>query len=764
MIKKIFFVIVGVALLYSLCFAQSKTSGKISSVTSLKRIQDEKSQLISSQSPFLASQSTILNDEQIKFQLNNFDTLKNDDGKPYYLFYDVDYNASRFSLATACTLKEAVIGFGVELDSFYIAQDCSLFIWKNSAINTPGERLLTGTFAIGNIDPGYWSRVYVNVAPYELTFTSDFWIGYKQITARSPIGLADSGASSPDRNMWRSNVNDQWNSYNRGDFIIRAIIATDKSGPVINFNHTTVNSPDMANQALITNIFITDNFGVDRAYLFYRQGGAVAYDSLLLEKMNDTTYEGTIPASSITSRGLEYYIKAYDTANNFSCSPATDPVKHPHILIVKIPNLVKPSAQPVKSYRMISIPLNLDNASPDNVLVDDLDEYKDTIWRLFRYQGSDYVEYTRGNIENFNSGKAFWLITKEAKTIDCGAGKSVTTGSNFNISLQPGWNMIGNPFDFEISWNDVIRSNSVEASLWGYDGQGYVNKTRLERWEGYFVKNLESYNVTIEIPPQEVTGLAKPASEFLVKGASEGEWSIQIEARSGNYSDSENYIGSLTSSHTEWDRKDLSEPPQPPGDYVSLYFSHQTWEKHPGSYTTDFRPVSEEGEIWDFIIDANIPDADGVLEFKNLAAVPGGFDVFLFDKALQIAKDLKSNDQYAFKANTSRRFSIIVGTKQFVEKNKDGISLAPDKYALWQNYPNPFNSATTIKYELPKASKVTLNIYNIMGQEIANLINEHQDAGYHAVHWEASDAPTGIYFCRLQAGGFVQMRKMALMR
>jgi len=88
----------------------------------------------------------------------------------------------------------------------------------------------------------------------------------------------------------------------------------------------------------------------------------------------------------------------------------------------------------------------------------------------------------------------------------------------------------------------------------------------------------------------------------------------------------------------------------------------------------------------------------------------------------------------------------------------------PVTFNLGQNYPNPFNPSTTINYSLPAASHVTLKIYNMLGQEVATLINEQQPAGVKSVKFDASILSSGIYFYRLTAGTFTDMKKMILMK
>lgn len=88
----------------------------------------------------------------------------------------------------------------------------------------------------------------------------------------------------------------------------------------------------------------------------------------------------------------------------------------------------------------------------------------------------------------------------------------------------------------------------------------------------------------------------------------------------------------------------------------------------------------------------------------------------------------------------------------------------PSRFQLSQNYPNPFNPTTRIKFALPKESNVTLNIYNLLGQEVETLISKVMSVGYHTVDFNATNLPSGMYVYRIEAGNFVQSKKMLLMK
>ena len=88
----------------------------------------------------------------------------------------------------------------------------------------------------------------------------------------------------------------------------------------------------------------------------------------------------------------------------------------------------------------------------------------------------------------------------------------------------------------------------------------------------------------------------------------------------------------------------------------------------------------------------------------------------------------------------------------------------PEKYSLSQNYPNPFNPSTIIRFQIKDSRFVTLKVYNILGNEIATLVNEKKSPGSYEVNWDASNFPTGIYFCKLVTDNFSDTKKMVLIK
>jgi len=93
----------------------------------------------------------------------------------------------------------------------------------------------------------------------------------------------------------------------------------------------------------------------------------------------------------------------------------------------------------------------------------------------------------------------------------------------------------------------------------------------------------------------------------------------------------------------------------------------------------------------------------------------------------------------------------------------------PNTYQLEQNYPNPFNLETKIEYQIPKSSKVTIKIFNILGEEVATLVDEKKEAGFYTAYWDGKnkngqEVTSGVYIYRIQARDFIQARKIALIK
>lgn len=139
--------------------------------------------------------------------------------------------------------------------------------------------------------------------------------------------------------------------------------------------------------------------------------------------------------------------------------------------------------------------------------------------------------------------------------------------------------------------------------------------------------------------------------------------------------------------------------------------------------------------------------------------------------ALNIMPRLQVAASYNWTVTVTDGFVTVVSPEIFSFRTSgqltgvdENLAEIPRVYLLEQNYPNPFNPATKICFELPRSERVTLKVYDVLGHELAVLLDEEMPAGRYEVNWKPSGVSSGVYFYQLRAGEFVQMRKMLLAR
>ena len=104
------------------------------------------------------------------------------------------------------------------------------------------------------------------------------------------------------------------------------------------------------------------------------------------------------------------------------------------------------------------------------------------------------------------------------------------------------------------------------------------------------------------------------------------------------------------------------------------------------------------------------------------------------------------------------------GTFSYSEEVEVEVTNIPAEFVLYQNYPNPFNPNTTIKFGIPADSKVTLEVYNVIGEIVATLLNEVMQTGYHQIELNGAGLTSGIYLYRITAGEFISTKKFVIMK
>ena len=174
--------------------------------------------------------------------------------------------------------------------------------------------------------------------------------------------------------------------------------------------------------------------------------------------------------------------------------------------------------------------------------------------------------------------------------------------------------------------------------------------------------------------------------------------------------------------------------------------------------------------LW-FTGDANgFPEIDSKLSSDGetiYAADSSGTAVFSLDFGAQ-DEDV-SYGRYPDGSDSWQQMNPTPGVTNTNELGLDDDVTIPEQYTLHQNYPNPFNPRTSIRYDLPDNERVNIIIYDMLGRQVKQLVDEYQDAGFKSIIWDATNdfgkpAATGVYLCKIQAGEYMQTKKMVLLK
>jgi predicted outer membrane repeat protein len=515
----------------------------------------------------------------------------------------------------------------------------------------------------------------------------------------------------------------------------------------------TENSP-----MTITATFSDDASGIEIAELFYRKGGEVQWQAPIdMSTLN--TYQ--IASSFVTSVGVEYYVYSRDVAGNETYKPdagyysSSVTISSPGLSTTAIWPTGIPNGSSVSSYQLLSFPGQAANSTPTDILIDDLGTYDNTKWRFFEYGGSNtWTEFA--NISSIKPGTGYFLIVKDPSlNINTGQTRSVESDQDYQINLSSGdWIMFGNPFDFSIPLDNVYIDDTTnlvgDANLLTYDGS-WTETTVIEPWTGYIYKSGTAGKIFIK-PRKSNGSFAKQIVQEIV--FQENEWLVDIIARNGLGMDKLNTVGVLANAMDEYDKFDAFEPPMLPGG-VSLRMNNTGWAQNPDIYAKDIRSIKEEGEYWDMEVAAEDDKHNTYLYFEDIEDIPAEFDVFVIDITLGIAQDLRWSPAYRYAVINPKSIHdirFIAGTKEFVKANNAGVDLYPERFSISQNFPNPFNPQTSILITLEDMATVDLIVYNILGEEVARILdNELRPAGYHNIIWKGLNdngkrVASGVYF------------------
>ena len=356
----------------------------------------------------------------------------------------------------------------------------------------------------------------------------------------------------------------------------------------------------------------------------------------------------------------------------------------------------------LEGWNMVGLPLSVEDASYGTLFSDAVDG------TLYGFDGSYYSS------DILETGNGYWLVFNTAGSAEI-IGEEI---SSLTISLSEGWNLISG-ISFQVAVENISDPDGiiVPGTIYGY-GDGYFNADVIEPGKGYWVNASAEGNVTFG---EETLARSRPGFEDMTVGAN----MLTINGQ-------------------------------------DLYFGIDIPADKIMSYTLPPKPPSGAFDVR-FSGDWKYCDNNCEIEILN----PSGTLIITYDLSEHIEQIwvLSSMTGKSYELEGSGEITIPSEEKYFLTKK----TTVPISYALHQNYPNPFNPVTNIPYDLQNNQHVTLTIYDLNGREIILLVNKNQPVGHKSIQWNATDmqgkpVSAGVYLYQIQAGAFIETRKMVFLK
>ena len=579
--------------------------------------------------------------------------------------------------------------------------------------------------------------------------SQEYKIQFSHIPIGQGVGLSDSISVSNSIGAVLSN-NMSSDSFAVGTGFLQTTQSVFSESPVI----SSFNLPDImfkTGQSVLITATLYDLNGINSVELLLQKGAGAKEISIPMFNITDDQYGGNIPDSLLTTENFRVKINGVD---NMGYSTST-------------------------VYQSSEIRFNNGELSMENLHSYYPEGVKRNKWKLISWPGQpkdvrlSVSELEKGHVfldwnsiknkyetpEEIHLGKAYWFrhIYNEPVLFQEDTSTALSL-ENFVITLDRGWNLIGSPFAFPVTFE---KDSNVTDPI-TYDEKGWTGyQTELFPWNGYAVyTDINSAELTL-IPFSE-------SDSSRARDLRNEEWYINIKLESQNYINHSAEIGRRKYAK---DVLDMFDTPVFPEIDNALSVSMDLNGAKSFKYMRDVRSIDESNGVWNLKLDAHKNERKisvsghlRGLDHKISTAIidiPDRKIIYNFlEKGLEIVKE----------SQVSYDLKLIVGDEDFVFNTAEAIlNDIPEKFSLSQNYPNPFNPVTRMDYTLPKRSRVVISIYNVLGQEVKTIINREQEYGYHSITWDGIDnrgkqMSSGVYFARMNSNSFSQTKKMLLVK
>lgn len=317
------------------------------------------------------------------------------------------------------------------------------------------------------------------------------------------------------------------------------------------------------------------------------------------------------------------------------------------------------------------------------------------------------------NADTLELSKGYWLKFPDQDSISITGIKT----TSYTINLNQGWNLIG-VYDHNVNVNDIttIPPDILTSNFFKFEN-GYKFTNTLMVGQGYWIKS--SQVGILNLP-----SVFRKAGVVSIINEIEGEPKIILE-------DSRKNVAELYLVTKELS-KQIELPPPPPSGIFDVRFAG---DKLTEQFSDEFKEIIINSAAYPIKISiegANINIVDGLNGKIVNKSVKSGESIAIENENIKVIKIRPMNLVY--------------------------------KFDLSQNYPNPFNPITNIKFTLPERMRIKLTVYNSLGQEVKTLVNDELESGVHLVTFDGSEYSSGIYFYKIEAENYRNVKKMILIK
>lgn len=383
------------------------------------------------------------------------------------------------------------------------------------------------------------------------------------------------------------------------------------------------------------------------------------------------------------------------------------------------------------------------------------DMRKTTLYPTAASFAYDYVGGSYQREDTLKNGIAYWMKFPPAQSVAF-SGVAFTPET---LIVVPGWNMIGSISYPALTSTIVTVGTVLKSFYYGYLSSGYYAEDTLKPALGYWIK--VSALGKLIITPAPAIPPAGSSSVVVNEGQEEGKSSV------ANFMKKEGFQQLTIKDAASQER--------------SVYFSGE--QKEIDVKALELPPSQPSGLDVRFISQRMAEMPDGQDEVRKVE-----FPILITGAVypLSVSWEQSAGNTYVLEVQLkgqkskeypmSERGSFVINEDELIKMkiritNETKIAL-PKEYAMYQNYPNPFNPTTKIQYDLPKSSRVSLRVYNVIGQEVMTLVNEDKAAGRYVAELNGNNLPSGVYYYRIEAhqkeGGatndFTTVRKFLLLK